>query len=107
VSFSSSLLLMNVDRSNFEAVFEAHVCAAIASADFIAFDCEMSGIRRNDEPRTSSLDNLQDRYVTAGTLALMRLNATDSHPQSACCIDVSADAIWHLHCALRGGRVAL
>lgn len=58
---------MNVDRTNFEDVFESHVRSAIAGADFIAFDCEMSGIRRNDEPRTNSLDSLQDRYVTAGT----------------------------------------
>jgi hypothetical protein len=57
---------MNVIKSNFESVFENHVRNAIANADFIAFDCEMSGIRRNDEPRTSSLDSMQDRYITAG-----------------------------------------
>lgn len=57
---------MNVTRSNFESVFESHVRTAIANADFIAFDCEMSGIRRNDEPRTCSLDSVQERYVTAG-----------------------------------------
>lgn len=60
---------MNVDKSNFEAVFETYVRPAIASADFIAFDCEMSGVRRPDEPSGSAFDRVQDRFAVAAKAA--------------------------------------
>ena len=60
---------MNVTRETFEDVFETLVKPAIAGADFIAFDCEMSGVRRNDEPRGSAFDRAQDRYAVAAKAA--------------------------------------
>lgn len=61
---------MDLTRQNFEQLFESLLVPAVREADFIALDCEFSGLNpRLDELRSHPFDSVDDRYVSGATSA--------------------------------------
>jgi hypothetical protein len=59
-------IIMDIVKDNFEKLFESTIRPAIVNADFVAVDCEFSGL---GELKRTFFDSLQQRYIQAASSA--------------------------------------